>query len=493
MNKRFLQWIPMALAGLTSVLPSAQAEPPCNILILLVDDLGQRDIGAYNPETFYETPNIDRLATEGVLFSDGYAANPVCSPSRYSVMTGKYPTRAMLTNWLPGQRTERFRDAPLVENMELSEVTIAEMLRSAGYRTALVGKWHLGESEAHWPEHQGFEINVGGWSKGRPDRYFSPYKNPRLKDGPDGEYLPDRLARESSEILRKFHAEGKPFLLVHSFYEVHGPFQAPDELVEKYRRKAERLGLENKFGEEPQYHFRSTQKRRVREVQSHPEYAAMMESLDRAVGTILGTLKELGLDQNTLVVFVSDNGGLSTAEGSPTSNLPWRGGKGWVYEGGIRVPFIVRNPATMSRGGVVNSTPVMTTDLAPTLLAVTGAKVPAGVHFDGMDILPLLSSPGIKGKSRALFWHYPHYSNQGGFPGGAVREGKWKLIENYEDGSIALYDLENDPGEKSDMSTSQPERAAMLRAKLHTWYVEMDAKFLRPGKSSQQPWAPVVK
>ena len=178
MNTRFPRLILTALAGLVALLLSAHAAPPPNILILLVDDLGQRDIGAYNPGTFYETPNIDRLAAEGVLFRDGYAANPVCSPSRYSVMTGKHPTRAMLTNWLPGQRTERFRDAPIVENMELSEVTIAEMLRGAGYRTALVGKWHLGEDETHWPEHQGFDINIGGWAKRRPPSDFSPYKNP---------------------------------------------------------------------------------------------------------------------------------------------------------------------------------------------------------------------------------------------------------------------------------------------------------------------------
>ncbi len=490
MNTRFPRLILTALTGLVALPLFAQAAPPPNILILLVDDLGQRDIGAYNPGTFYETPNIDRLAAEGVLFRDGYAANPVCSPSRYSVMTGKHPTRAMLTNWLPGQRTERFRDAPIVENMELSEVTIAEMLRGAGYRTALVGKWHLGEDETHWPEHQGFDINIGGWSMGRPSSYFSPYKNPRLKDGPKGEYLPVRLANETSALLRQFHAEKSPFLLVHSFYEVHGPFQAPDDLVEKYRRKAERLGLENKFGEEAQYHYKNDQKRRVREVQNHAVYAAMMESLDRAVGTILGTLKELGLDQNTFVVFVSDNGGLSTAEGTPTSNLPWRGGKGWVYEGGIRVPFIVKSPTTMSRGGVVNSTPVITTDLAPTLLALTGAKAPAGVRFDGINFLPLLSSSRRENKVRPLFWHYPHYSNQGGFPGGAVREGKWKLIENYEDGSVALYDLEKDPGEKNDLATSQSDRVNTLRTKLHAWYVETGAKFLRPGKAGQQPWAP---
>ncbi|HRE81227.1 MAG TPA: sulfatase [Opitutaceae bacterium] len=490
MKLRFSWLLLTAWTTSVALLDSVHAESNPNVLILLVDDLGQRDIGAYHRESFYETPRIDRLASEGVLFTDGYAANPVCSPTRYSVMTGKHPTRAQLTNWLPGQRNERFRDAPIVDDMALSEVTIAEILRSVGYRTALVGKWHLGESESHWPEHQGFDYNLGGWSKGRPDSYFSPYKNPRLKDGPPGEYLPVRLANETSNLLRQFHSEKKPFFLVHSFYEVHGPLQAPEELIEKYRRKAERLGLENKFGEEKQYLYQNSQQRRVREVQSHATYAAMMESLDRAVGTILDTLKELGLDQNTFVVFVSDNGGLATAEGLPTSNLPWRAGKGWVFEGGIRVPFIVKSPTTLKRGGIVNSAPVVTTDLVPTILALAGVKPPAGVRFDGVNFLPLLAQPRSGDLERPLYWHYPHYSNQGGFPGGAVRKGQWKLIENYEDGSVSLYNLQQDPGEKRDLALEQPDRVAEMRGQLHAWYRETGAQFLRPGKAGTPPWTP---
>lgn len=482
----------MALAAVTlcgSACLFAQSSEKLNVVVLLVDDLGQQDIGAYNPTTFYETPNIDRLAAEGTLFTSGYAANPVCSPTRYSVMTGKYPTRAALTNWLPGKRTEKFAGAPLATHMASEETTIAEALRKEGYRTAFVGKWHLGESEADWPEAQGFEFNFGGFSMGRPSSYFSPYKNPRLKDGPTGEYLPERLVRESVGLLRKFKTEGKPFLLVHSFYLVHGPLQAPASLIEKYKRKAEAMGLKPKFGEDQQYHYESKQKRRVRESQDHATYAAMMEALDTSVGVILSELKALSLDKNTLVVFLSDNGGLSTAEGSPTANLPLRGGKGWVYEGGIRVPFIVRHP-TRGKAGLVNDVPVITNDLMPTLLAAAGAKPSPETLVDGISLLPLVEKEVGALRERPLFWHYPHYSNQGGFPGGAIRVGQWKLVEDYEDGSVALYDLANDIGERNDLAAAQPERVKNLRSQLHSWYKTTGAKFLGTGKLGLPAWSP---
>lgn len=479
-----LACLPLASTG--APLP-ADSRP--NILLLLVDDLGQQDIGAYNADTFYETPQVDRIAREGVRFSSGYAANPVCSPTRYSIMTGRYPTRAMLTNWLPGQRTERFRDAPLAENMASEEVTIAEILRGAGYRTAIVGKWHLGKDEAHWPEAQGFEVNIGGWAAGHPRSYFSPYRNPKLADGPDGEYLAPRLATETINLIHRFHEERKPFLIVHSFYNVHTPLHAPKDLVEKYQRKAERLGLRDKFGEEAQYHFDKKEKRLVRRIQCHPVYAAMVESMDRAVGRILDALQELGLSKNTLVVFVSDNGGLSTSEGSPTSNLPLRGGKGWVYEGGIRVPFIIKAPF-LNHASSRNPAPVCTTDLLPTFLACSSTPLPAGLKIDGKNLCPLLDHPRASDLDRTLYWHYPHYSNQGGFPGGAIRQGDWKLVENYEDGSMALYHLADDIGEQYDLAAKQPERAGRLRASLHSWYAAIGARFLRSGKVGLDPWKP---
>src|SRR5687767_7422970 len=292
MKSRFFL-IVFALA-LSFILQVTAAERPRNVLIFLADDYGAMDFGAGNPKTFYETPNLDRFAAQGVRFTSAYSANPVCSPTRYSIMTGKYPTRVGLTNWLPGLRIERFEGAPLTREMPLEETTIAEVLKPAGYRTAFVGKWHLGEEEKFWPEAQGFDVNIAGFSKGGPPSYFAPYKSPRLTDGPAGEYLTARLADESIALLEKFKTEGKPFLLTHCFYAVHTPLRAPAELVEKYRAKAEQLGLKDGFVEEPQYHISTKEPRRVRAVQRHAVYAAMVEGMDTAFGRILRRLDELG-------------------------------------------------------------------------------------------------------------------------------------------------------------------------------------------------------
>ena len=481
----------MKIARLLTVvvlLGAVAAAAPRNILILLADDYGYMDLGANNPKTFYETPNLDRLAAQGVRFTDGYAANPVCSPTRYSIQTGKYPTRVGLTNWLPGVRVERFENPPLTRQMPLEETTLAEVLKPAGYRTAFVGKWHLGEEEKFWPEAQGFDINIAGWSKGSPASYFAPYKNPRLEDGPVGEHLTMRLADETCALLAKFKAEGKPFLIHHCFYDVHTPLQAPKELVEKYRAKAERLGVQDKFDEERQYYVSVKGPRQVRAVQSHAVYAAMVESLDTAVGKILRQLDELGLAADTLVVFTSDNGGLATSEGLPTCNYPLRGGKGWVYEGGIREPFLVRMPGA-AKPGSTSAVPVMSIDIFPTALEFAGVKLPAGLAVDGRSLAPLLRG-GAAPDRDALFWHYPHYGNQGGFPGGAVRMGDWKLVENYENGDVFLYNLRDDVGEKRDLASVQTERVTTMRARLHAWYRETGAKLLRAKEGGPEPWHP---
>ncbi|MBI5768711.1 MAG: sulfatase [Verrucomicrobia bacterium] len=476
--------LPILLFSLAVALSAA----PRNILIMLADDYGYMDLGANNPKTFYETPNLDRLAAQGVRFTDGYAANPVCSPTRYSIQTGKYPTRAGLTNWLAGMRKERFDNAPLTLQMPLEETTLAEVLKPAGYRTAFVGKWHLGEEAKYWPEAQGFEINVGGFSKGSPPSYFSPYKNPRLTDGPPGEHLTMRLADETCALIAKFKTEGKPFLIQHCFYDVHTPLQAPKDLIEKYRAKAARLGLKDAFDEEKQYFISVKGARQVRAVQSHAVYAAMVESMDTAVGKIFKQLDDLGLANDTLVIFTSDNGGLSTSEGHPTCNYPLRGGKGWVYEGGIREPFLVRLPGAAKRGAA-EPTPVMSIDIFPTALEFAGVPLPAGLTVDGRSLVPLLRR-GVAPARDALFWHYPHYGNQGGFPGGAVRLGDWKLVENYEDGSVALYNLRDDLGEKQDLAAAQPERVRAMRSRLHAWYRETGAKFLRAKDGGPAPWQP---
>ncbi|TWT98339.1 sulfatase [Stieleria varia] len=461
-----------------------------NIVFFLVDDLGYRDIGANNAETFYETPNVDRLAASGTNFTNGYAANPVCSPTRYSILTGRYPTRAGTTNFFSGTRGGRFKPAPLNDRMPLQDVTLAEALKEHGYHTFFAGKWHLGPDESFWPEHQGFDVNRGGFSRGGPyggKRYFSPYGNPRLTDGPDGEHLPIRLARETSDFIRQHR--GEPFFAYLAFYSVHTPLMGPKELVDKYTEKAKRLGLteQEAFAPEEQVWPDAKQERKVRTLQAHATYAAMVESMDTAVGNVLSTIKELNLENDTIVCFTSDNGGLSTSEGSPTSNLPLRGGKGWVYEGGIREAYIIRAPMIKDQVATCD-TPVISTDFYPTLLDLAGLP-PRAEAVDGVSLKPLLDGqPSID--RDALFWHYPHYSNQGGFPGGAVRMGDWKLVERYEDGHVHLYNLREDIGERNDVADRHPDRVKQMRNRLHAWYQDVDAKFLMPHKDGKTPWRP---
>ena len=462
-----------------------KAQP--NVVFFLVDDLGYMDIGAYNDASFYETPNIDNLAKTGVKFTNGYAANPVCSPTRYSIMTGKYPSRVDATNWFSGTRSGKFKSAPLHSNMPLKEVTLAEALKENGYRTAFLGKWHLGPTPEFWPENQGFDINVGGHNRGSPPGgYFSPYKNPRLKNLKDGEYLTDRLAGEAINIINEFHSKEEPFFVYLSFYNVHTPLQAPKKLVEKYQAKATSINGKE-FGPEEQV-WPGAKERKVRILQKHPTYAAMVEKMDAAVGKVLSRLDELGIEEETIVCFTSDNGGLSTSEGSPTSNLPLRGGKGWVYEGGIREPFIIKYPSMFKPS--VSKVPVISTDFYPTILNLAGVKAKPKQHLDGVSLTPLLNSPKGTIKRDSIFWHYPHYSNQGGFPGGAIRSGSYKLVERYEDGRTHLFDLNKDPGESVDIANANRDKVDSMRKELHSWYKKVDAKFLQPKGENRNPWRP---
>ena len=372
--------------------------------------------------------------------------------------------------------------------MPLDEITIAEALKEHGYQTFFAGKWHLGPTEEYWPTQQGFDVNRGGHRGGGPyggKKYFSPYENPTLSNGPEGEHLPDRLARETSEFMEEHRDE--PFLAYLSFYSVHTPLMAPKDLVAKYQAKAKKLGLsdENAFAEEEQVF--GDKPRRVRIQQNHAVYAAMVEAMDRAVGKVLNQITKLGLDDSTAVFFIGDNGGLSTSEGSPTSNLPFRGGKGWIYEGGIREAFLARCPGVTTPGSV-SSEPVCSTDFYPTILEYCGLPLKPDQHLDGQSLIPLMS--GEERLSREnLFWHYPHYSNQGGFPAAALRNRDWKLIERFEDGQVHLYHLKDDPGERKDRSKDFPDRVMRMRENLHRWYREVDAKFLQP-KDGQQPWRP---
>ncbi len=465
----------------------SETTPP-NVVFILVDDLGYMDVGANNPNTFYETPNIDRLAASGMRFTNGYAANPVCSPTRFSIMTGRWPSRVKATNFFTGRRPGRFLPAELTDRMPLAETTIAEALKQRDYRTFFAGKWHLGPTEEFWPRAQGFDVNKAGHNAGGPykgGKYFSPYGNPRLDDGPKGEHLTARLGEETVAFIKE--NQDRPFLAYLAFYSVHTPLMAPPKLVQKYKKKLAAMNIEpdGQFADEEQVWPNAKKPRQVRIVQAHATYAAMVESVDRAVGRVIDTLDELKLADNTIVCLTSDNGGLSTSEGSPTSNLPLRGGKGWLYEGGVREAFIIRAPGT-TQANTTCDVPVMSIDFFPTLLDLT--KTPSE-EVDGKSLLPLL-----KGQTEwdrdALYWHYPHYSNQGGFPGAAIRQGDWKLIERFEDGEIQLYDLTNDIGESRDLAAKHPERVNAMRKKLHDWYKEVDAEFLRAKPDGPEPWKP---
>lgn len=454
---------------------AAYAAQP-NIVFILTDDLGQRDLGCYG-STFYETKHLDRLAGEGAKFTDAYAACPVCSPTRASIMSGLWPQRTGITDYIGAplkpelwKRNTKLLPAPYSDRLALNTPTLAKALKSAGYATFFAGKWHLGP-EGWWPENQGFDFNLGGIEKGGPyggNKYFSPYGNPRLSDGPPGEHLPDRLASEAARFIDAHKT--RPFFVYLSFYSVHTPLIARNDLKAKYEEKRQKLGLKEQWAREHE--------RDVRLVQNHAVYAAMVEAMDLAVGKVLAKLEELGLSDNTLVIFTSDNGGLSTSEGWPTSNLPLRGGKGWMYEGGIREPLLVRWPKVLKAGQVIQ-TPVSSPDFFPTLLDAANAKPQSGQILDGVSLLPLLQGQPLP--ERSLFWHYPHYGNQGSAPGAAVRRGDWKLIEWQEDNHTELFNLANDISEKNDLAAMDPQRVASLRDELHEWQKKVGAKFPVPN------------
>jgi arylsulfatase A-like enzyme len=447
------------------------AAGPSNIVFFLADDLGQRDLGVYG-SSFYETPNLDRLAADGARFTDAYAACPVCSPTRASLMTGQWPQRTGVTDYLGAPQPDRWNrntrllPAPHTDRLALDAPTLAKALKQAGYATFFAGKWHLGP-EGWWPEDQGFDHNLGGHDRGGPyggKRYFSPYGNPRLTDGPEGEHLPDRLATETAKFIAA--NRDRPFFAFLSFYSVHTPLMAREDLRRKYQEKGKRLGLKAEWGREHE--------RDVRLVQEHAIYAGMVEALDLAVGKVLNQIDDLGLRDRTLVIFTSDNGGLSTSEGWPTSNLPLRAGKGWIYEGGIREPLLVRWPGVTTPGMIIN-TPVSSPDFFPTLLEAAGTKPGPDQVLDGVSLVPLLEGRTLS--ERPLFWHYPHYGNQGGAPSAAIRRGDWKLIEWLEDNRIELFQIARDLGETNDLAAVEPQRAAELRAELRAWQKEVGARF----------------
>lgn len=444
-----------------------------NVVLFLVDDLGWTDLGCYG-STFYETVNIDMLAASAMKFTNAYAACPVCSPTRASLLTGKYPQRTGITDYINpagGNQPENWKrptallPAPYSDCLALEETTLAEAFKKSGYATFFAGKWHLGP-EGFYPENQGFDVNRGGVERGGPyggKRYFSPYGNPRLEDGPPGEHLPDRLATEAVNFIEEHRRE--PFMVYLSFYSVHTPLMAREDLQKKYEQKAAALEpVSETWGQE--------RERKVRLVQNHAVYAGMVEAMDLAVGKVLDALHRLKLEDDTIVVFTSDNGGLSTSEGNPTSNLPLRGGKGWVYEGGIRVPLIIRVPGVTQRASTCDQ-PVTSPDLYPTLLELAGLPLMPEQHVDGTSFNALLK--GEESKRGPLYWHYPHYGNQGGAPAAAIRDGDWKLIQWYEDGKLELYNLAKDPSEKADLAQAIPKKRDELLGKLDHWREQVGA------------------
>lgn len=455
---------------------------PLNVVFILADDLGWRDLGCFGSKA-YETPELDKLATGGMRFTNAYATCPVCSPSRASIMTGKDPARLGLTAHIgdaqPGhwRRPTPLKPAPYVGNLDHKETTLAEQFHNAGYATFHAGKWHLG-GEHHYPEYQGFDVNIGGWSQGGPfggKQYFSPYGNPRLADGPEGEHLPDRLANETCRFIEAHRFE--PFFVHLSFYSVHVPLVAREDLKEKY---AEKYSSEAYPADEMKETADGTE--RVR--QDHVIYGAMIEAMDQAVGKVMATLEKTGLADNTLIVFTSDNGGLATgdvgisaAEGWPTTNTPLRAGKGWLYEGGIRVPLIVKGPGVASTGGVSEKV-VTGSDYYPTVLELAQIKTEPGQAADGESFVTSLS--GSQEQRKPAYWHYPHYGNQGGRPGGAIRDGDWKLIEWYgpdaENSQVELYNLADDLDETDDLASTLPSQRERLLTALRDYREKLNAK-----------------
>ena len=451
------RWLVVLAVGLLPARLVAAEAKPLNVVLILADDLGAHDLGVTGSR-FHETPNLDRLAREGMRFTQAYSACTVCSPSRAALMTGKYPARLKITDWIAGHDAPKAKLKPPVDwvkQLPLAETTLAERAQLAGYATAHIGKWHLGP-EGFWPTNQGFGVNIGGYFRGQPPSYFAPYGIPTLPDGPKGEYLTDREGAEAAKFIAA--NRDRSFFLNYWPYSVHTPLQAPADLIAKYQRKAAQIGSS----------------------QTNAVYAAMLESLDASVGRILKALDQAKLADRTVVIFSSDNGGLVLGPNPPTSNAPLRSGKGSPYEGGVRVPLLVKWPG-VTQPGSVSTEPVITMDLAATVTTALakpdGKARKAEPLNDGVSLLPVLNDPAAKLGREAIGWHYPHYHPCGATPYAAIRAGDWKLIQYYEDGRHELFNLAADPGEQQNLATAQPERVMELAKKLFDWQGKVGAQW----------------
>lgn len=477
MNKKNkTKWATLFLCGLSPWMALSAKEKPKNVLFILVDDYGWNDTSC-GGSSYYETPNIDRIAQQGMMFTQGYAACQVSSPSRASIMTGKFTARHGITNWIGEASGEEWRKmgrhskllpASYNWSMSLDELTLPEALREGGYKTFMAGKWHIGDVGSS-PEDHGFDINIGGYKAGSPmGGYFSPYNNPKLKDGPAGENLSMRLAEETSRFIedQTKHHKNQPFFAYLSFYAVHGPIQTTEENWRYFRDKADSMGIASSG-------FKVDRTLPVRQRQDNPIYAGLIKQMDDAVGVVLDKLEELGLMENTLIILTGDNGGVSSGDNYSTSCLPLRGGKGRQWEGGLRVPYIIQAPGMAK--GTTSAVPVIGTDFYPTILEYAGLPLHPEQHQDGQSLMPLLKGETSL-PARSLYWHYPHYGNQGGEPSSVIRDGDWKLIHYYEDGRNELYNLSIDPTESEPLNAQYPEKVSFLSKKLSVWLTEVGAR-----------------
>ncbi|MCJ8330391.1 MAG: sulfatase [Lentisphaeria bacterium] len=462
-----------------------------NIIFILIDDYGWKDTGCYG-SSFYDTPNLDDLAANGMRFTDAYATCPVCSPTRASVMTGKYPANHKITNWInwgDGHPNKgRLIDVPYVDHISDDNVTVADALKEGGYQTWHVGKWHLGR-EGNYPSDHGFDVNIAGFEWGSPKNgYFSPWDLKNLENGPDGEYLTDRLGDEAVTLINSRDKDSAFFMNLW-FYTVHTPIQAKEDDIRYYQRKASDMSLNqiDPFVEGDFFPVEHKKEERIRRriIQSDPVYAAMIKCMDDNIGKLVQSLKDEGILEDTLIVFTSDNGGLATAEGSPTCNAPLSEGKGWMYEGGTREPLIVHWPGHV-RAGSVSSEVVTSTDYYPTFLEAAGLPLKPEQHIDGESILPLLKETG-KLEREAIFWHYPHYGNQGGTPGCSIRKGDFKLIEFFEGNVLELYNLREDISETNNLAETMPDKRDELHADLVAWRKSVEAQIPQENPDFM-PW-----
>ncbi|MHC4621273.1 MAG: sulfatase-like hydrolase/transferase [Planctomycetota bacterium] len=451
-----LSWLPgCATAGPTA---TAKMKRP-NFVFILIDDMGWKDLGCYGA-SFFETPNIDRLAAQGMRFTDAYAACAVCTPTRASILTGKYPARLHMDGHIRPdlkpypQGSGKLINPQFKQWLEPSEETIAEALKTGGYISASIGKWHLGEQSGpqYRPQNQGFSRVVLSQHHGFypfVNRKKWPYAGPL--PGKPGDYLPDRLTDEAVKFIED--CRERPFFLYLSHWSVHGPFKAKKDKIRKYEAKKKAQG----------------------EKHINPVYAAMVESADESVGRVMKKLAETGLAERTVVIFMSDNGGVKKV----TSMSPLRGQKSWYYEGGIRVPLIIKAPGLTRPGSLCNE-PVISTDFYPTMLEIAGLPSKPEQHRDGVSLVPLLKSGDSLGRD-AIYWHFPLYHFNGGTPCSAMRAGDYKLIEYFEDYRVELYNLRNDIGEKKDLSKTNPHKAEELREMLHRWREEVNAQIPKPN------------